>query len=385
MREIERFTDMARMPYDFDEIDVEVAKELTPQEPVHQIASSLARSALMNDKWRSSFESAGQRFLSPPPHGSPLMGIPRTPLNSQEMTEWASMAREALSVKKPGATLSFLRLLAGPLLPFVALSYFVIIELARLDTLGSPNWAHSIWAEIALGVVFFIPLPWLAEVIFRKNLAARLALVISIEFFALNVYESSRVNLAFLAAFIIPAFLVFLEKRFALAEKSKLSLPTSRPSSWVEGSTRYGSSTLDPRSAASDLRLVAESAGVELRKDVKISDLAASVIVADAWAFYYGAQHLDQAAAYGPESIAMLAPAIARAAGLATTSPSPEDEPQFFPGLKEAFIEWDQWLASFLDNSNKSAVWEQVMRDLNWYGPGSSGAKMALSLKNLCS
>ncbi len=79
-------------------------------------------------------------------------------------------------------------------------------------------------------------------------------------------------------------------------------------------STRFGAPSRPVEAPAAVLRARAAASGVQVRPSLPV-DLLAAAVVADAWSALLGVSAFDDVKAHGPEATAVLAAAMARAAG----------------------------------------------------------------------
>jgi hypothetical protein len=150
--------------------------------------------------------------------------------------------------------------------------------------------------------------------------------------------------------------------------------------------TRYGAGAGDLASAAGVLRARATAGGVTLL-DTSEVDLAAAVIAADAWLWTLNTGDLRHPATHGPGAVAVLAAALARAAGhrrYITGTVLDDVTPAVSGEAVELIDSYRRWATSQVGAPSGSAVLRRAAADLS-AGHGIARAGRELELVRLAS
>lgn len=387
--DMETLSDVAGVPYNFDELDLEMAMITRPTQGPRHAAAVIATSALKNAQWREAFEAKGSTYTKSTAGTSAFKGAPPVDVTSPEMLAWiedkGKANRPAMSapvkafslIKKASAAsagrfsfeyLAFAFAIAWGLSNIAGVS----ATSALAPFIGLFNTPFGLFAAFLLTAIAAFRFRATKARVVKKFGPFLSATPLWVAFFTLG-RTTPVVIVTFASVAALSSAYLMLKKAnksyWNLCAKTQLP-PGVELSPWRKdpASTRFGSSLTDFRAASSSLRLFADRFGIELKVASK-SDLVAATVAADAWMLAFNAQYLDQAASYGPDAVTSLGAVIARAAGSGETFPVSEQgtyaKADDINDIHNAIIDWKAWVSEQVDETEVKAVWEKVISDLS--------------------
>lgn len=402
---METLSDVAGVPYDFDDLDLEMAMITRPSEGPRHAAAVIATSALKNAEWRAAFEANGSRYAVSTAGSSTFKGAPPVSLSSPEMLTWiedkdkGSRPSMPKSVKAFRLSQKISSILSGKLFPiFFTLGIIPAWMLSNL--IGVSEVSKGATLISLFNTQFGLIVTMMAAVLIgfkTEKINARLVkkfgavLATAPLWLSLFILGRSTLVIAATAVIFIGISVAYWKLKKSNDDYIDLSIKVSLPpgvelSPWRKdpASTRFGSSLADFRSASGSLRLFADRFGIPLKAASK-SDLVAATIAADAWMLSFNSQYFDQAATFGPDAVTSLGAIIARASGTGEMTPLANEgayaKPDDINDMYNAVSDWKDWVSTqFADKKEIQEVWAKVISDLGNSSVGSLPHMLARSL-----